>query len=304
MPLSAARKMRLSLNLDRQWLRLAAVAPRERLGYVLRKYAALLRGAHRVRYLGQTYVYDNPTTPATLQSYGAEITYLAKWCRFTAGCTVLDVGANTGQFALTLSKLYPNVRIFSFEANPAVFAYLDQNIAASANIAAFNTAIGPAGRLPFYWVEGYSAKGSFIRENAMVNLVSGELKTVEVDVVELNAERCAEYSVPQRFDLVKIDVEGFEADVLAALTGIKTKLLWLEFSARRARGAGLLELLRIAEDKWGQGEIVYCDPIDLADPSKTMGNALVRFANPDRSTTESDSEGEGAGSLQRKEILA
>ena len=69
-----------------------------------------------------------------------------------ANCTILDIGANVGSFALWASLRWPGSTIHCFEPNPGTFAYLKRNTAANPRIHINNAAIYPAAekKLTFY----------------------------------------------------------------------------------------------------------------------------------------------------------
>jgi len=48
--------------------------------------------------------------------------------------TIIDVGANVGQFAVAAAKLIPNVRVHSFEPAPEAAQQLRRNVAGIGNI--------------------------------------------------------------------------------------------------------------------------------------------------------------------------
>jgi ubiquinone/menaquinone biosynthesis C-methylase UbiE len=55
--------------------------------------------------------------------------YIAKnrWLKNTGIQSVLDIGANTGQFAKKIRWIFPNVKIYAFEPIPSVFNSLQDN---------------------------------------------------------------------------------------------------------------------------------------------------------------------------------
>src|SRR6185312_2783845 len=56
--------------------------------------------------------------------------------------TILDVGANQGQFALSAKHFYPQAAIHSFEPVPAVFNILRHNTRKTNGINTYNFALG------------------------------------------------------------------------------------------------------------------------------------------------------------------
>jgi FkbM family methyltransferase len=118
---------------------------------------------------------------------------------------VMDVGANIGITTVMASRAVPAGRVFAFEPGPTAFACLSATVAANAlgNCAIHNVGLGAsAGELPF--TETDFLAGSYVGGGA------GAGPKVRIRTLDVLA---AEAGI-QRLDLVKIDVEGFELDVL------------------------------------------------------------------------------------------
>jgi FkbM family methyltransferase len=146
-----------------------------------------------------------------------------------ASLDILDLGANIGSFALWANMRWPNSRIRCYEPNPGTFAYLKRNTAHLPNVMAVNAAVFPGtkAREPFfarYDGDGEAGlacyAGDTFTESAMQ-------PAIEVDVVDPSKLTSA--------DIVKIDIEGGEAAVLAALDLSDTALVLAEFQNRRNR---------------------------------------------------------------------
>ncbi|MDT8387291.1 MAG: FkbM family methyltransferase [Thiogranum sp.] len=272
------KRIPYSLRWDWKWLAQTNIPFFERAGFVLRKYRALLTGRRHIKYLGTDITYDNVNSPMTLESYPFEINLLHREIDLDRGCAVLDIGANIGQFSITLGTLFPSCEMFAFEANPEIFHFLERNTASLPNVQIFNTAIGPQGKLPFYYVADRSAAGSFLKQNIGAGARNDELHTLEIDVVELTPENCQSMNIPQEYDLIKIDVEGYEYELLLALKGIRTRYLYIEFSNARARECGyeMIDLFRRIEELFGRFSVVSCDRIS---PELSMGNMLIKCVN-------------------------
>lgn len=128
--------------------------------------------------------------------------------RVRPGWVVYDVGANVGFFTLLLSRLTgPRGAVLAFEPYPAAFAELRENIRLNdfSSARAWPYALASrAGRISFQI--GENASGSQAVQDAIPGGFTAEAKTLDGLVYE------EDFPPPQ---LLKIDVEGSEADVLA-----------------------------------------------------------------------------------------
>ncbi len=158
------------------------------------------------------------------------------WVRLSreAG-VILDVGANTGIFALLAKSANPAATVIAFEPQPNIYAALERNVAAnSLDITCEQLALSDSiGRLPFY-DHGVAAFES--------NTTSGSLnqgwrpqhqQSIEVDVTTLISY--ARIHSLGSLDLMKIDVETLEPAVLRGAADLITEHLpavLLEVSSR------------------------------------------------------------------------
>lgn len=138
---------------------------------------------------------------------------------------VIDIGANIGWIALSLDSLIrarPNGKlrdVFAFEPSPKVFARLLANMDANGatSITPFCAAISSAvGFEAFYQPEGRLSNGSLSQDFSRLFTVPSSKTTV----VTLAADTLEAFFTSRSSVLVKIDVEGYEPQVLAALGAI------------------------------------------------------------------------------------
>ena len=210
-------------------------------------------GRKRIRYLGRRLEFDNPATPLNLQVYPYEVSHhiLGNIDRIPE--SVLDIGGNIGQFALTVDYFCEGrAHIDVFEPNPSVFELLRRNLAPLAQVTAYNHALSPEPVGEMFYEPGRSATGSLIRENA-----SDDRERIEA-VTITSVAAVPPVTGRTHYDLVKIDVEGYELEVLRCLEGVTARHVFVEFSGlgRRKRyphSEFLAELRRI----FGEYDIVY-----------------------------------------------
>ena len=160
------------------------------------------------------------------------------------GCISFDIGASTGQHMLVLSSR--SARVFAFEPFPEVREIACSRLAHNAigNVELLPFGLGTEdSELEYHWDSSNSNRmaGSFVASHANLG-VYGKLEV-------RNGDRWAADAGVTRVDLIKLDVEGFEADVLLGLRRllasqpfILMEVSWTAFDKIEAAG-GLSEVL-------------------------------------------------------------
>jgi FkbM family methyltransferase len=139
-----------------------------------------------------------------------------------AARTVLDVGANTGQFAVAAAKLFPGARVYSFEPLPECVTQLRRHANKLPNLTIYPFALGDreTGDLPFN-VNSHSQSSSALRlTEGHRTAFPDEQETVSTTVEASTLDRIFELIDLAPPVLLKLDVQGYEAKVL--LGGVKT----------------------------------------------------------------------------------
>jgi FkbM family methyltransferase len=147
---------------------------------------------------------------------------------------IADVGANQGLYTLLLASLVPEGQIYAFEPDHLLCCSLQQNLQRNniQNVSLFNAAVASKpGTLRL--MEGQLNRG----DNRIVSSGNQNAGITVVPAVALDGE------IPDlRLDLLKIDVQGFELEVLqGAEKLIQTNpnlLLLLEFWPHGLHAAG------------------------------------------------------------------
>jgi FkbM family methyltransferase len=123
---------------------------------------------------------------------------------------IIDIGANIGCTSILFSQLSDVV--YSYEPSPSTFALLKKNIEASgiSNVVLKNCGLGavssqttltfsPSNRSGGFVSNQINAGAGFVTETIQINQLDQEVKSMAMPVI----------------DLIKIDVEGFEAAGIA-----------------------------------------------------------------------------------------
>lgn len=127
--------------------------------------------------------------------------------------TIVDVGANRGDFAAASRYLYPEARIIAFEPNPGTVRGLRERFAADAKVTTFDYALSAEnGTSDFYSAADDRLSSLLKPTDGLASFGGVSTSTIEVqckrfgDVVDLSTH-------PHPI-LMKIDVQGNELNVL------------------------------------------------------------------------------------------
>jgi FkbM family methyltransferase len=129
--------------------------------------------------------------------------------------TIIDIGANCGQFAAAAAHRFPMARIYSFEPVPDVFEKLKQNVKDQPQIQAFNYAVGNnTGKTRFHRHQYTQASSALTlhRDNNHPYFNQDDVTLIEVELVRLDDIMTQLELAPPV--LLKMDVQGYEKEVL------------------------------------------------------------------------------------------
>jgi FkbM family methyltransferase len=156
----------------------------------------------------------------------AEIALMRRFLR--ARHVIVDVGANVGYLTRFFAQAVgPLGKVYAFEPNPLIFPLLRRNVAKFRQVAVFDVGLSTNEAEMLLFVPGSNhAVASFVREYPATHVFdgkSGQLHSVATKLVRGdefmakididNSDRRRE----RRIDILKVDVEGWELNVLAGL---------------------------------------------------------------------------------------
>jgi FkbM family methyltransferase len=135
--------------------------------------------------------------------------------------TVLDIGANTGQFVESIYDLLPNANIYSFEPLPECYEELTSKFSDNPQFKAFNFALGNANSETTIYRNDYSPSSSLLPmadlHKESYPFTKNETPTcVKIQRLD-NTRELIDIKLPM---LIKVDVQGFEDQVIEG--GIQT----------------------------------------------------------------------------------
>lgn len=191
-----------------------------------------------------------PNLPHSRNAYNSFVLWIHR-LGLTSAKTILDVGANHGDFAQAANAIFPQSTVNLFEPLPDMQKHLEQLIQSGRSYwRLVPCALGSEnGTFPLHVDDADDAIGSFtgfteeyLKANPRARL-SREIMCQVRTLDDVGSERGFD-----RIDLLKIDVEGFEFEVLkgAALSLQRTRAVIIEVSLiRRSSGSAhpLVEML-------------------------------------------------------------
>ena len=128
---------------------------------------------------------------------------------------VVDVGANIGMTSLLFGMLAKEV--MSFEASPSTFQFLKMNVLESGlgNVHIENVGLGSAHAATTITMARNNRSGAFVSDGA-APLAGHASETIQI--TPLDHELLRRGRADQKVDFIKLDVEGFEMEVLKGAT--------------------------------------------------------------------------------------
>lgn len=180
---------------------------------------ALLRPFHRMQDVRVTSRYAQQLLLPNIQEpvgfhlmadgvYEAEIVEFAVGY-LRQGSVFIDVGANIGAITLPVGQhVGPTGKVFALEPSPRVFPYLQTNVSIN------NLHHVVAQQVALYDVDGvtlpfYEAPADHFGMGSL----APQFDAAPCDVTAMTLDRFVAQTLPRRVDLIKVDVEGYEAHV-------------------------------------------------------------------------------------------
>jgi FkbM family methyltransferase len=157
--------------------------------------------------------------------------------------SVIDIGANRGQFALLARELFPGLPLFSFEPLPRPAAVYRQAMQHEPDVALFEAAIGPARQRATIHISARDDCSSLLPITARQTAIfpgTGEISTGEIELGRLE-----DFLAPERIvapALLKIDVQGYELQAIQGCERLLDHVAWIyvECSFRELYGGQAL----------------------------------------------------------------
>jgi len=129
--------------------------------------------------------------------------------------TIIDIGANKGQFALACREWAPNARIFSFEPLKAPAKIFKVLFGKDDKVYLKEAAIGPQTKRSVMHVSAHEDSSSLLPIGP--NQIALYPGTQEKNIIEIDVAPLSSYLMPEDIKspaMLKLDVQGFEMEVL------------------------------------------------------------------------------------------
>ncbi len=129
--------------------------------------------------------------------------------------TILDIGANTGQFAKQFNKLLPDAKIYSFEPLEICYNKLMENMGDVSQFQAFNIALGDINGETNIYKNDYTPSSSLLPIGQIHKEAFPFTKNVTAETIKIRRldDALGELDITDNI-LVKIDVQGTEDKVI------------------------------------------------------------------------------------------
>jgi FkbM family methyltransferase len=180
----------------------------------------------------------------------------------------VDIGANTGFYTILATGRYGYDKALSFEPNPEVYRTLEQNLKLNGlqtRVRCFNLALGEKRQvLPFCRYASHTGLSRFIESESEIKHKDREdHEIVEIETVSFDDFVTTHDINVMEIDFVKIDVEGFEYNVLKGmrrtLSLISNVKLFVEINPKNKNREQTTDLLSefgfIAQDRTGMNHL-------------------------------------------------
>jgi FkbM family methyltransferase len=136
------------------------------------------------------------------------------------GQVIIDVGAHAGYLTRFFARATGREgKVYAFEPNPLIFPLLKRNVTSLKNVSVFNHALSSReGVLPLFLADNNHSVASLAKSYPERHLAfHGNREAAPVEVQAVTGDEFLGRAGIEHVDLIKIDVEGWEIDVLSGL---------------------------------------------------------------------------------------
>jgi len=148
-----------------------------------------------------------------------------KWLKDYNIESIIDVGANQGQFAILISKYFPKAKIYSFEPITEVYERLLKNVD-GLNILPFNLGLGDKEEIKTinHWIQGDASSSILEMSNIHIRNFPHVKNSISENIAITTLNDFFSKNDIDSNIYLKIDVQGFEDRVLSGGNKILSKI--------------------------------------------------------------------------------
>ncbi|MGO9203703.1 MAG: FkbM family methyltransferase [Limisphaerales bacterium] len=138
--------------------------------------------------------------------------------------TVIDGGANVGQFARAAAETYPEASVYAFEPLPAAAAQFSRNLADRPRVKLIESALASRDGTTIFYPNQYSQSSSALPQAAAhTRSFSQDKQLAPIRVPSITLDTFASGKVLRAPILIKLDLQGYELEALKGGTELLRK---------------------------------------------------------------------------------
>jgi len=200
--------------------------------------------------------------------------------------TFIDVGAHYGYFSLIASDIVKDGKVYSFEPSSKSFNILKRNVSSITNVTIFNKAVSQ-GNTPIAFYEFDNLHSEY--NSTQISQFENEdwFKAIKPNMQKIDSISLSTFCTDNSIypDIIKIDVEGFENEVIKGaenlLTSSKKKpIVILEYLEPKRGNAAHKEAFSLLSRWWYSSNIIS-DSGDLIPENDIDGYLLKHSLESD-----------------------
>lgn len=151
--------------------------------------------------------------------------------QYCAANTLIDVGANKGQFSVAFRSVRPHARIIAFEPLPEAAKLFSEIFHDDSKTELHRTALADEEGKTHFYVADRSDSSSLLKPGSGQERAFGVRPKTEIEVTIRKLENCIDIDTLQRPILMKVDVQGGELAVFEGFESLESvDFIYVELS--------------------------------------------------------------------------